>query len=448
MIAASVKAGEQHGLFGPEELTRLKALERDNPSLLASIQSKTALEPPGYLRANEREVLAKKRAAAATSMSNGQLPGDSVLRAMKNYPQELHRRHRARASPALRALDVAPSSFLIDKLGDDLALPFRDDDDERQVEGPKSTPKSGVTKRAAMSKRLGIRMDASVTVTRNVPLPALVVRLDVVKTGKEAPDGAIEPSSDCRGTWATSSGTSSAQSDDPNTSPPKKTLLSYSASAPVLPNRTDQERANIERKMKIYEGIALRGPSDKRPEQPQHKLSPASNGTLASSASSSSLMSPPRTQPLVSVVSMPLDGASANVFGLHYTVKQVMQFGALVTRFDEDFSGDLDQQEWVNLIKSSGPLFGRADIDKLFRTMDRDDSGKISLREILPAVVSLRSRGQLPCIRGINIGVFVFLSVARLVLESNARAAPEDAPADTDTHSSQMTPRRSTQILK
>jgi hypothetical protein len=333
---------------------------------------------------SDREVLAKKRVAATTSLSNGQLPGDSVLRAMKNYPQELQRRRRARASPALRSLEVAPSSFLLEKLGGDL---FHEGEDQRLRDGPKSMPKAVSTKRSTMSKRFGIRMDASVAVTRNVPLPALTARADVGSAENDRSNSAYGQQDGTKAVWAMASGGGGTEIDTPADSPQKKTLLSSSASAPVLPNRTTQERANIERKMKIYEGIALRGAGNRQSEQSQNAIAPVA------SPSSSTPASPSRTQTLVSVASMPLDGGSANMFGPHYTVKQVMQFGALVTRFDEDFSGDLDQQEWVNLIKSSGPLFGRADIDKLFRTIDRDDSGKISLREILPAVVSLCSWG-------------------------------------------------------
>lgn len=325
----------------------------------------------------EREHLAAARAAANLSLGKGQLPSDSVLRAMKNYPQELQRRRQTGGSRVLRALDIAPSTFLVDKLGEDSHF-LMNKDGNTHGRGPKSTPKIKWSNR---SKRIGISIEGSVTISRNVSLPALPAKSEVPTSEAESSNSEVTFQTNGNGKdW------SARTCENPQSSPSKKAGLSYSASAPVISNRYEQERANIERKMKIYEELAPRGDvevTEKRSQQQSSKLTSVTGG-LGASITSKSLM--PR-QPLTSVASMTLESSGANPFGPHYTVKQVLQFGALVTRFDEDYSGDLDQQEWINLIQSCGPIFGNADIGKLFRTIDRDDSGKISLREVLPAVV-------------------------------------------------------------
>ncbi|KAF1318194.1 hypothetical protein FI667_g14145, partial [Globisporangium splendens] len=91
-------------------------------------------------------------------------------------------------------------------------------------------------------------------------------------------------------------------------------------------------------------------------------------------------------------------GIPQSPFGPFYTVKQVIEFGNIITRFDEDFSGDIDQQEWASMLQSFRPIFGHSDqeaTEKLFRSLDRDDSGRISLREILPAMFSKATPEQL-----------------------------------------------------
>lgn len=369
---ASLKAGMQVGLFGPQELASLHALERDNPSLVASLKSKATLAPLGYLSVAEREDIAKARVAASVRASEIGLDGapeSNVMRSMKNYPLELQRRRaQQRMGASLRALDMAPSPFLCEQLGDSL-----DSIDSPKLKAPKSTPK---TKHA----RRSVRVDTSATVARNLSLPALPEPAAVV----------AEP--EARGDPEPSSGDS-----------PEKSTLSSSASAPALASRGEAERANISRKMRLYEELAQRpSATTKQPSR------------LAPVASSYSF----RTQPQASTAASSTD--PANAFGPHYTTKQVLQFGALVAQFDEDLSGDLDPQEWVRLIQGSGSLFAQQDIDKLFRAMDRDDSGKISLHEILPAIV----RPLLSSINRLTIAL-TFMPCCCIGCEQFSRATPE-----------------------
>lgn len=90
------------------------------------------------------------------------------------------------------------------------------------------------------------------------------------------------------------------------------------------------------------------------------------------------------------------DGAR-NSFGPHYTVKQVMDLGAMLIKFDADLSGDIDGSEWMTMLHSFRPMFDQMDLDTaqmLFNAVDQDDSGHISVHEILPIIVRILLSAQ------------------------------------------------------
>ncbi|RLN51662.1 hypothetical protein BBJ29_003278 [Phytophthora kernoviae] len=93
-----------------------------------------------------------------------------------------------------------------------------------------------------------------------------------------------------------------------------------------------------------------------------------------------------------------------NPFGPNYTVKQVEHLAVALARLDEDGSGDLDQSEWMHLVQFCG-LAGTdakntvVSMDNLFHALDRDSSGAISIRELLPTLFTRATPDQLQQMR-------------------------------------------------
>lgn len=359
----------QQGLFGALESRQLKEIAH-NSVLLASLAKKGALAPlpsaPDELATTPQKKTTKNKRAAkvAGTLDETECRDLGMLRTLTNFPLELQRRSVTRAH-AIQALDIAPSPFLLEKLSECA--------DVRGGGGARSTPK----------RKLKMRMDASVVVLRNVSLPKL----------PESPS----PSSDTPAVSGDeANGGVLKSADDPTV------LLKASASAPVLGHAVSaaapaepedpSKRSNVERKLKLYEDIVV-GSESSKPARTAHrhsqptisawKTEPASP-TAAGSGGGGSPAKRKSSQPTIA------GGFAHNPFGPYYTPKQVIEFGSILTRFDVDLSGDIDQREWVAMLQSCRPSFGLADVEateKLFRSLDRDDSGRISLHEILPAMV-------------------------------------------------------------
>ncbi|TYZ63661.1 hypothetical protein PybrP1_006794 [[Pythium] brassicae (nom. inval.)] len=336
---SSVRAGVQQGLFGPHESRQLKEIAH-SPALVASFASKGALSldalPP-------TPATTKKTRAArvAGPLSAAQWREMSSMRTMTNFPRELQRRSATRSTAAAQALDVALSPFLLEKL-----------------------PESGGGARSTPKRKLQMRVDASVMVLRNVSMPKLPAL--PVAIASEAPV---------------------ACEDDADRQATSTTALKACASAPVLSGSShaagfasgpeeQPKRSNIERKLKLYEDITGMPESSRLARATKRHSQPAIMTRHVSA----------------------VGGLAQHPFGPFYTAKQVIEFGNIITRFDEDFSGDIDQHEWVAMLQSFRPIFGLSDMEateKLFRSLDRDDSGRIGLHEILPAMFSKATPEQL-----------------------------------------------------
>lgn len=325
-----------------------------------------------------------------------------MMRTMTNFPLEMQRRSATRCH-AIQALDIAPSPFLLAKLAES---PLQDD----ARRGAKSTPK----------RTLKMRVDANVVVMRNVSLPKLL------ETPVAVPAAAALSE--------TSDPSDSSNNSEPLAAELRAGTLKASASAPALsvfshphhhhqqqrgdaeiapgatvqfqsPDDAAAKRSNIERKLKLYEDIvaasadASESSSDQsraskrlsQPYIPVWKASPTGSHSTATAATQAAMKRKTSHGVLPSAaMSSSSSSLGHNPFGPFYTVKQVIECGNILTRFDEDFSGDIDQQEWVSMLQSFRPLFGQSDqeaTEKLFRSLDRDDSGRISLHEILSALV-------------------------------------------------------------
>ncbi|RLN92666.1 hypothetical protein BBJ28_00014335 [Nothophytophthora sp. Chile5] len=364
----SVKDGILQGLFGPEEAQQLRNIAKLTAESLATGATKekrAAALAPLFPSAEElARTRAKAKTKARAAMPGGQQAAQLAMagaRTLTNYPLELERRastSSASEAAAQRALDVEPSPFLREKLRS-AASPTR--------QAAKSTPKKRPSQPSPLHPvGLDIRMDASVVVlARNVSLPKLV-RLSIT----------------------------SEEGDEP-TSPLPATQLSSSASAPMLTktrtspaldsppsSHEDACRENIARKMKLCEkivaSVCLMTSSPKKRKQGLDKPSPDSPTAGAR-----------RARPMVQLA------PGVNPFRPHYTVKQVEEFAVVLARLDEDGSGDLDQREWTKLLQRCGLTGGSGSantsaesVERLFHSLDRDSSGTISVRELLPTVVS------------------------------------------------------------
>ncbi|RLN47069.1 hypothetical protein BBJ28_00014773 [Nothophytophthora sp. Chile5] len=364
----SVKDGILQGLFGPEEAQQLRTIAKLTAESLvigATKKKRAAALAPLFPSAEElARTRAKAKAKARAAMPGGQQAVQLAMagaRTLTNYPLELERRastSSASEAAAQRALDIEPSPFLREKLRN-AASPTR--------QAAKSTPKKRPPQPSPLHPvRLGIRMDASVVVlARNVSLPKLA-----------------RPSA------------TSEEVDEP-ISPLSTTQLSSSASAPMLAktrtppaldsplsSQEDACRENIARKMKLCEkivaSVCLMTSSPQKRKQELNKPSPDSPTAGAR-----------RVRPMVQLA------PGVNPFRPHYTVKQVEEFAVVLARLDEDGSGDLDQREWTKLLQRCGLTGGSGSantsadsVERLFHSLDRDSSGTISVRELLPTVVS------------------------------------------------------------
>ncbi|KAG6621431.1 Transcription initiation factor TFIID, subunit TAF5 [Phytophthora cinnamomi] len=386
----SVTSGIQQGVFGPEEAQHLRGIAKNSTALLADVADKkkriAALAPLFSTPEEMWRARAKAKSKARAMMNNGpptpEVPS-AASKTLTNYPLELERRAAAMTKVsvgALRKLDVEPSQFLLDKLQDEassLSKPV------------KSTPKKRLQRASMESTGLDIKMDASVVIlARNVSLPKLtppssVYELDGMALASSASAPALQPSP------------APAESESPS---PEKLRRS----------------SNIARKLKLCQKIVAnvclmnsKPKVSKETEDHRHPVSPTS-----------SMRHTPSTPAL---------SPGKNPFGPHYTVKQVEQLAIGLARLDEDGSGDLNQQEWAQLVRFCG-LEGSdrrnsaTSVENLFYSIDKDSNGTISLRELLPTLFRHASPEQLQQMRALIQARMKVLQSRRSTLRRSSSA--------------------------
>ncbi|ETM42597.1 hypothetical protein L914_11783 [Phytophthora nicotianae] len=350
----SVTSGIHQGIFGPEEAQHLRSIAKKSKALLLDVSDKrkrmAALAPLFSSPEEMGRARAKAKAKARAMMNNSPQILDFPSRALTNYPLELERRAAANAkasASALRAFDPEPSPFLREKLQDAASSIGK---------SVKSTPKKRL-RRPIATPEIDIKMNASVVIlARNVSLPKL----------------------------AQSPGQEPGESSH---------TLSSSASAPVL-NATEPasgpekkiRSSNIERKLKLCQkivaNVCLISSKPKVSKEHSEKEKPDSPSANT------------RHQALALAIAQ-----GKNPFGPNYTVKQVEQLAVRLARLDEDGSGDLDQQEWKQLVEFCGLESNATSIDNLFHSLDRDSDGTVSIRELLPSLFHQASTDQLQQMR-------------------------------------------------
>jgi Ca2+-binding EF-hand superfamily protein len=81
-----------------------------------------------------------------------------------------------------------------------------------------------------------------------------------------------------------------------------------------------------------------------------------------------------------------------------YKVQDVKHFLDIFAKNDEDFSGDLDLKEWVNLFTSLNKNIPPQEARMIFMKVDKDNNGSVSLRELIPVIFSKAKKSQLKLI--------------------------------------------------
>ncbi|GMF44325.1 unnamed protein product [Phytophthora fragariaefolia] len=355
----SVTSGIQHGVFGPEEAQHLRCIVKTSSALIADAADKkkrmAALAPlfstPEEMSRARAKAKSKVRAMMNNPPQTPELPS-AGSKTLTNYPLELERRAAtvAKASAgALQKLDVELSQLLREKLqaaASPLSKPI------------KSTPKKRLQRPSMESTGLDIKMNASVVIlARNVSLPKLTQRSNMLDELAHSPGTLVASAS------APTLQSSPTLAESPSLTSPEKL----------------RRNSNIERKLKLCQkivaNVCLMSAKPKIPkEQADDHQPPSPAANMHRTTSTLSL-------------------SGKNPFGPHYTVKQVEQLAVGLARIDEDGSGDLNQQEWTQLVKFCGLEDSDArnaaiSVENLFHSIDRDSNGTISLRELLPTLVS------------------------------------------------------------
>ncbi len=79
----------------------------------------------------------------------------------------------------------------------------------------------------------------------------------------------------------------------------------------------------------------------------------------------------------------------------YYKLETVHQFMDIFAKVDENFSGDLDVNEWIKLFSSLNESVPEQEARMIFMKIDKDNDGVLSMRELIPVVFNKASKDQL-----------------------------------------------------
>jgi WD40 repeat protein len=82
----------------------------------------------------------------------------------------------------------------------------------------------------------------------------------------------------------------------------------------------------------------------------------------------------------------------------YYRLESVHQFMDIFAKVDENFSGDLDVNEWIRLFTSLNESIPAQEARMIFMKIDKDGDGFLSIRELIPVVFNKATREQLKLI--------------------------------------------------
>jgi Ca2+-binding EF-hand superfamily protein len=87
-------------------------------------------------------------------------------------------------------------------------------------------------------------------------------------------------------------------------------------------------------------------------------------------------------------------GLTTRMLLLFYKLEDVQRFLEIFARVDENFSGDLDMEEWTSLFKSISNNIPAQEARSIFMKFKNED-GFLSMKELAPVVFSKASKEQL-----------------------------------------------------
>jgi hypothetical protein len=79
----------------------------------------------------------------------------------------------------------------------------------------------------------------------------------------------------------------------------------------------------------------------------------------------------------------------------YYRLESVHQFMDIFARVDENFSGDLDVNEWIRLFTSLNESIPVQEARMIFMKIDKDNDGFLTIRELIPVVFNKATKDQL-----------------------------------------------------
>lgn len=79
----------------------------------------------------------------------------------------------------------------------------------------------------------------------------------------------------------------------------------------------------------------------------------------------------------------------------YYKLDSVLQFMDIFAKVDENFSGDLDVNEWIRLFTSLNESVPVQEARMIFLKIDKDGDGYLSMRELIPVVFGKATKVQL-----------------------------------------------------
>lgn len=404
----SLRSGMHEGLFGPEEAAMLRELSQSGHGLPSNDHDRLRLAPLMV-----KSPTPDHRSKSKVPLGNEhELP---MMRTLRHFPIEVERRRaKEKRQPGCAEVDTSMSQFLRDKL----SLP------DTPLSPAKSTSKKKAIGRAASTSTLSMKMDASVVVTEEILLPAIRHRHDhdtkVNSVGVQAPEREEASSPLTHSRRSSYASAPCLPVHQPEALSTGSEATSSSSLTAIVEAATGASRPNIERKMRIYETVV----GDRRQRSSADPLDPERTNSESESPPRRTLLGRRQlSQPVSSTDVTKFNGTlspkanrkrsshaalgstlspgsptQSNPFAPHYTARQVMEFGAILARFDNDSSGDIDKSEWVRMLQNCRRIFGSSDVEaaeRLFHSIDRDDSGKISLQEILPMMFSKATPEQL-----------------------------------------------------
>jgi hypothetical protein len=78
----------------------------------------------------------------------------------------------------------------------------------------------------------------------------------------------------------------------------------------------------------------------------------------------------------------------------YYKLDAVHQFMDIFAKVDENFSGDIDVNEWIKLFASLSDTVSELESRMIFMKIDKDSDGFLTMRELIPVVFSKANKEQ------------------------------------------------------